>query len=60
MKKIVNIEKAPGKIVPTLVNSKDHPEHFVEEVAAVVKEEAKEEAPAPKKKVVSKKKVDKK
>jgi len=32
MQKIVEIEKAPGKVVRTLVDSKDHPEFFCDEV----------------------------
>jgi len=43
MNKLVNIEVAPGKFVPTLVDSKDRPEFFVEEV--------KEEAPKKESKV---------
>ncbi len=55
MKKVVNIEAAPGKFVPTLVTPESHPEHFVEEVVEVVEEVVEEK---PKKRASRKKKED--
>lgn len=54
MKKVVNIETAPGKFVPTLVDA-NHP--LAQEAPVEVKEEIKEEKPK-RKRATRKKKED--
>ena len=56
--KVVNIERVPGKIVPTVVNKRDNPEYFViEETVEVVEAVKPKKAPAKKKAAAKKKKT---
>ena len=43
MIKLINIVKPSGKVVPTLVDSKDHPEHFSDIETPVIEEAVVEE-----------------